>query len=63
MAGANALNLVLKRVLRYFLKVLPLKKIFQFQDRICFFIKNTKRTTLKQVTREEKPMLGCYNFF
>ena len=36
--------LVLKRMLRFFLKISPLKEILQFQDRICFFflIKNTK---------------------
>ena len=38
----NRPNLFLKRMLWYFLKILPLKKISQFQDRICFFfIKNT----------------------
>ena len=30
--------LVLKRMLRYSLKPPPLKKILQFQDRICFFL-------------------------
>ena len=40
--GGNTPNLVLKRMLRYFLKTLPLKKILQFQDRICSCIKNTK---------------------
>ena len=28
--GGNTPNLVLKRMLRYFLKILPLKKILQF---------------------------------
>ena len=36
-AGGNTLNLVLKRILIYFLKIPPLKKILQFEDRICFF--------------------------
>ena len=40
--GWNTPNLVLKTMLRYFLKTLSLKKILQFQDRICSFIKNTK---------------------
>ena len=30
MAGGNTPNLVLKRMLRYFLKIPPLKKILQF---------------------------------
>ena len=29
-------------MLRCYLKIPPLKKILQFQDRICFFIKNPK---------------------
>ena len=32
----NPPNLVLQRMLRYFLKIPPLKKRLQFQDRICF---------------------------
>ena len=35
--GGNTPNIVLKRMLRYFLKTPPLKKILQFEDRICFF--------------------------
>ena len=51
MTGGNTSNLVLKRMLRYFLKISPLKKILQFQDRICFFYeKHKKTTTLQQVT-------------
>ena len=49
----NTPNLVLKKMLRSFLKIPPLKKILQFQDRICFFIKNRKTTTLQQVTGGE----------
>ena len=38
-------------MVRHHLKTPPLKKLLQFQDRICFFIKNThKKNTLKQVT-------------
>ena len=37
----NTPNLVLQKILRYFLKLPPLKKILQFQDRISFCIKNT----------------------
>ena len=44
MTGGNTLNLILKRMLRYFLIIPPLKKILQFQDRICFFIKNRKNS-------------------
>ena len=51
--GGNTPNLVLKKMLRSFLKIPPLKKILQFQDRICFFIKNRKTTTLQQVTGGE----------
>ena len=35
--GGNKPNIVLKRMLRYFLKTPPLKEILQFQERICFF--------------------------
>ena len=31
-AAGNTPNLVLKRMLRYFVKIPPLKKILQFQD-------------------------------
>ena len=41
-----------------FLKIPPLKKILQFQDRISFFIKHTqKATTLQQVTGGKTPNL------
>ena len=33
----NRPNLLLKRMLRYFLKIYVMKKILQFKDRICFF--------------------------
>ena len=36
-AGGNTPNIVLKRMLRYFLKTLPFKKILQFQEKKCFF--------------------------
>ena len=42
MTGGNTRNLVLKRMLRYFLKISSLKKISQFQDRICFLLKTQK---------------------
>ena len=42
-SGGNTPNLFLKRMLRYFLKISLLKKILQFQDRICFFIKSEKK--------------------
>ena len=45
--GGNTSNLLLKIMLRYFLKIPPLKKILQFQDRVCFFfIKNTQKQSL-----------------
>ena len=38
-------------MLRYYLKTPPRKKILQFQDRVCFFLlKTQKTTTLQQVT-------------
>ena len=40
--GGNTPNLILKRMVRYFQKIPPLKKILQLEDRTCFFIKNTK---------------------
>ena len=43
-------------MLRYFLKAPPLKKILQFQDRICFFLlKTQKTTTIQQVPGEKTP--------
>ena len=45
-------------MLRYFLKIPPLKRILQFKDRSCFFIKNTKKTTtLQQMTGGKTPNL------
>ena len=46
-------------MLIYSLKTPPLKKILQFQDRICFFlIKNTQKTTnLQQLTGGRMPNL------
>ena len=38
-------DLVLKRLLELFLTVPPLKKILQFQERICFFFLKTQKTT------------------
>ena len=40
--SGNTPNIVLKRMLRYILKTPPLKKILQFQERICLFFENTK---------------------
>ena len=50
--GRNTSNLVLKRMLRYFIKIPPLKKVLQFSIvlqelqnyRIFCFIKSTKKT-------------------
>ena len=44
-------------IVRYFVKTLQLKKILQFQERICFFINNTKKQPLKQVSAGETPYL------
>ena len=38
-------DLVFKRMLELFLTVPPLKKILQFQERICFFFLKTQKTT------------------
>ena len=38
-------DLVLKRMLELFLTVPPLKKILQFQERICLFFLKTQKTT------------------
>ena len=46
-------NLVLKRMLERFLTVPPLKKILQFQERISFFLENTKTTSLENVDGEK----------
>ena len=39
-------DLVLKRMLELFLTVLPLNKILQFQERICFFFLKTQKNNL-----------------
>ena len=49
--GENTPNFVLIRMLRYFLKSPPLKKILQCQDRICFFLLKTQKTTTLQQVR------------
>ena len=49
MTRGNTPNIVLRRMLRYFVKILQLKKIFQFQERICFLINNTKTTSYASV--------------
>ena len=54
--GGNSANIVLKRMLKHFLKTPPLKKILKFQERISFFIKN-KKQLLQQVSRGETPNL------
>ena len=43
-------NHVLKRIIRYHLKILPLKELLQFQERIFFLIKTQITTSLLQVT-------------
>ena len=43
--GGSAPNTVWKRMLRYFLKTPPPKKILQFQERICFFLLKTQKST------------------
>ena len=35
--GGNTPNIVLNRMVIYFLKTPPLNKILQFQEKICFF--------------------------
>ena len=35
-------------IVRYFVKTLQLKKLLQFQERICFFINNTKNNLLSK---------------
>ena len=45
MSDGETANLVLKRMLELFLKVPPLKKILQFQERICFFFLKTRKAT------------------
>ena len=46
-------DLVLKRMLELFLTVPPLKKILQFQERICFFFLKTQKQPLQQVSDGE----------
>ena len=43
--GGSAPNTIWKRMLRYFLKTPPPKKILQFQERICFFLLKTQKST------------------
>ena len=50
-------NIVLKRMQRHFLKTPPLKKLFQFQERICFFKKQHKKQPLQQMSGGGKPDL------
>ena len=45
MTGGNTTNIVLKGMQRYFLTTPPLKKILQFQERICLFFLKTQKTT------------------
>ena len=40
------INLGFKRMQRCFLRIPPLKKILQYQDRIWFFVRNTKKQLL-----------------
>ena len=48
MTGGNTPNIVLRRMLRYFVKTPQLKKILQFQERICFLINYTKNNLLSK---------------
>ena len=59
--GGNTANLVLKRMLRYFLKIPPLKKILQFQDRKKTGKKLMQKENLckkENFKTEIKPMIG-----
>ena len=49
--GGNTPNLVLQRILRDFLKIPPIKKIFQFHDRICFFFSKKEQNNNHSSTR------------
>ena len=51
--GGNATNIILKRMLRYFLKTPPLKKMLKFQEKICSFIKNTKNNLFNKYLVEK----------
>ena len=42
MTGGNTPHLVLKRILRYFLKFRHSRKYYNFKTEFAFFIKNTK---------------------
>ena len=44
-SGGNTPNIVLKRILRYFLKTPPLKKILQFQEKKLLSLLKTPKTT------------------
>ena len=52
-------NLVLKEMLKYYVKTPPLKKILQFQDRSCFFLNQKPQQTiiLQQVAVGKKANL------
>ena len=55
--GGNTPNIALKRTLRYFLKTPPLKKILQFHEKNCFFIKNTKNNLFSKCLLGEHQIL------
>ena len=42
MTGGNTPNIVLKRMLRYFLKTPPLKKHYNFKKEFAFLLKTQK---------------------
>ena len=42
MTSGNTPNLVLKRILRYFLKIPPLKKYYNFKKELLFLLKTHK---------------------
>ena len=48
-SGGNTPNIVLKRILRYFLKTPPLKKILQFQEKKLLSLLKTPKQPLQQV--------------
>ena len=55
--GGNAPNIVLNRMQRHFLKAPPRKKLYQLQERICFFKKQHKKQPLQQMSDGGKPNL------
>ena len=57
MTGRNTTNIVLKRMLRYFLKTLPLRKYYKFKTEFVFLLKITKKQPLQQVSGGETPSL------